>query len=213
MTEAEMNSMDDVTVDNAPMPTDEDLSGEETATGVQGTADSDTNSFGPIGATGFPQEEGNSLEQLLRSKAEAMESADRVFNTMKAGKKFDRKDVMKVLYGFRKAILISDQLLDLAIQDLMVVDQRFGNLEQQLFQMVQQVSTVTTTLFNKEVISKDDVKDTWEKEIKPAVQQKLKDAQDKMAGAKPVAEDEELSPILDSTGVPVNAGVNRIEKP
>jgi hypothetical protein len=146
------------------------------------------------------------LGQLLRDKAQALASADITYSKMRSGKKFNRADVMKVLGNLRQVVRIHEQLSDLTIKDLMIVDQRFSNLEQQLFQMVQQVSTISTTLMNKQVISKDDIKDTWEKEIKPQLEAKIAAARAEMEGPPPTPP-EPASSLVGPDGTPLDPNV------
>ena len=123
---------------------------------------------------------GNNIAELLKKKDELLASADASFLKMKAGKKFDRKDVMKAMSNFRQVVRIQEQLSNMIINDLMVVDQRFSQLEGQNFQMIQQVSTLTTTLMNKSIVTKEDIQKTWEEEVKPKLEAKLKAAREQM---------------------------------
>ncbi len=123
---------------------------------------------------------GNNIAELLKKKDELLASADASFLKLKTSKKFDRKDVVKVISAYRQVTRIQEQLSNMIINDLMVVDQRFNQLEGQNFQMIQQVSTLTTTFLNKGIITKEDIQETWEKEVKPKLEAKIKAAREQM---------------------------------
>lgn len=142
------------------------------------------------------------LEQLFNKKAEALTTVNTVFNDL-LSKKFDRSDVIKVLYKYKDVLTVQDQLINITVNDLMLVADRFGAIEQQLFQFQQQLATLSTVLEDKTLVSKDDIKNAWETKVKPAIQAQLAKMQEKA--------NELVTKAPEATGTSVEAAVSENE--
>lgn len=128
------------------------------------------------------EEQPETLDQLLAQKDKALKLADEAFALIRQGKKFNRGDVVKALINYRTVVAIQEKLSNLIIQDLMIVDERFKVLERQMFQSIQQASTLATTLLNKKVVTQEEIRETWEKEVKPQLEAKIKAAEQETEG-------------------------------
>ena len=107
------------------------------------------------------------LQQMLNHKQEVLNKSTAVLNKLVIDQKFDRKDVVKLLASIQESVLEVDRFLNLTVRELKIVDQRFLQVEQQIFNLAQSFSVVSEVLRSKELVTNEEAKVAWEEVIKP----------------------------------------------
>jgi len=151
----------------------EDFDSEETKEAVYTAADTDLDGDQLVNVEKF-----ENLGNLLKLKASLMQEADDAFIKLQTKEKFNRKDIIKYSNKLHNTTKVVDSLLNKVIEDLFLISDRFAEIENSLFQMIQQQNVLSTVLVDKGTVSKEEIKDTWETKIKPALEEKIAKAKE-----------------------------------
>ncbi len=118
--------------------------------------------------------------------------------TLKGKAKFDRKDTIGIITKVSTLLNHLDSLNDVVIRDLMIVDQRFQTLEQQIFALVNKQAVVKTLLVDKNVFTDEEMEATWREKVKPEVEKKISEAKAEMEKPQNTG-----SNLVDPSGAPL----------
>lgn len=129
------------------------------------------------------QQQMDTLEKIMATKTGLSGSVTSLLQKLKKKSKLNSKDTVALMEAVHSLVSLQDQLLNVCIRDLAIADQRFNNLEGQLYQLTHQLMTLSTLLTDKTLITKEEVQETWDKKIKPAVEQRIKEMQSKIEEA------------------------------
>lgn len=143
------------------------------------------------------------LGMFLAARKELRNNVMDKFTKIKDTKKFDRADVVKMLGTLMEQVTTSENLLDILVNDLMIVDKRFAELEQRLFGIGQAHTVLRQALTDKGTITKEDLATAWTDKIKPELEANIK----KAAAATQELENLVVTPehpgLLDANGMPI----------
>jgi hypothetical protein len=143
-----------------------------------------------------PKDDKFNLELFLAARKELRIGVDETFAKLVETKKFDRKDILKAIRELRKQVQACDDLSDIVINDLMIIDNRFQQLEQRTLAVAQGHTVLRQSLEDNNIITKDQMQKTWEEKIKPMLDEKVKEAQSALVTPP--------SGLVDSAGIPIS---------
>jgi hypothetical protein len=118
----------------------------------------------------------NMITQLLQQQEDSFALLNHRLISMASKDKFDRGDILKALYAARDSMNSIKIMCNLFIQDLMIVDKRLSTIEYQLFQNINQHLTLTAAILEKKLVTEEELKQAWEKEVMPRLESSLKEA-------------------------------------
>ena len=116
------------------------------------------------------------LSMFLQARKELRDQVAEAFTKVKNTKKYDRKDVIKMMSSLMELVTSLDNLSDIVVNDLMIVDKRFADLEQRIFSVGQGHTVLRQALADKAVITQEDLTQAWELKVKPELEAKIKEA-------------------------------------
>jgi hypothetical protein len=151
-----------------------------------------------VGHSDVPLPEGprNELEAFLAEKAGLLADMDASIFSLTKKEKFNRNDIMKALTRQNKVIKALDTLADAVIHDLQIANSRYNVLETNMFKITQQLTVITSVLKDKNLVTEEEIVETWEKKIKPQMEQKVAELQKKMSEPAPATTaTEEVAPV------------------
>jgi hypothetical protein len=139
---------------------------------------------------------------FLAARKELREGVEKAFSNLKSTKKFDRKDVIKLMAELHELVQSLDNLSDIMINDLMIVDKRFQQIEERVLALGQGHTVLRQSLEDKNIVSKDDMQKTWEEKIKPQLEEKIKAAQEATTELESIVEKPDTG-LVDQDGLPI----------
>lgn len=147
------------------------------------------------------------LNAFLSTRRELRTHVEEAFSKLKETKKFDRKDIVKLMGTVMELVSSLDNLSDIMVNDLMIVDKRFAEGEQRMFAIGQGHTVLRAALKAKGIITDEDMEAAWNTEVKPKLEAKIKNMTDEAAGVTAEEPDLIVKPevpgLVDANGFPL----------
>jgi hypothetical protein len=124
------------------------------------------------------------LEQLDSKRTEGIQRLRKVLTREQLGKKLDREDMSQALHGIDTILSAEYGMIAVLLKDTVAALSMVRAIENSMYQLAIQLGTVAKVLENKGMITEDEIKKTWEEEVKPKYEAAQKAAQE--ASTEPV---------------------------
>jgi hypothetical protein len=130
------------------------------------------------------------LNAFVNARKELRDHVNDAFTKVKDTKKYDRKDIIRLLSKLVELVSTVDNFSDIVISDMMTVDNRLNLIESRILMVGQSVATIRQALVDKQTLSDEEIMAAWENKIKPEIEAKLKE----------VTKKNEPSGLVDTSG-------------
>ncbi len=143
-----------------------------------------------------------SIADFLTQRNELKNQIETLFESLEKKPKFNRKDTLRVMHRVTQLVNHLDSLSEIILKDLMIIDQRFNQVEQHIFSIANNHTVLKSVLEDKNLVTTDELKATWVDKVKPELEKKIAAAKAEVENPTNVST-ETSSGLVDSTGQPL----------